>query len=50
MSKGWHNRTVAGTAMNRESSRSHAVFVMTVETKQKDGLFFLESKINQKKT
>jgi len=37
LSKGWHNRTVAGTAMNRESSRSHAVFVMTIETKQKDG-------------
>ena len=31
---GWRNRRVASTSMNRESSRSHAVFTMTVESKE----------------
>lgn len=31
---GWHNRRVASTSMNRESSRSHAVFTMTLESKE----------------
>jgi len=36
---GWQNRTVASTAMNRESSRSHAVFTVQVESKEtKSGL------------
>ncbi len=32
---GWMNRRVASTAMNRESSRSHAVFMLCVESKKK---------------
>lgn len=31
---GWRNRRVASTSMNRESSRSHAVFSMTIESKE----------------
>lgn len=31
---GWRNRRVASTSMNRESSRSHAVFSMTLESKE----------------
>lgn len=31
---GWRNRRVASTSMNRESSRSHAVFTMTLESKE----------------
>ena len=34
LSMGWRNRRVASTSMNRESSRSHAVFTMTVESKE----------------
>ncbi|XP_077975234.1 uncharacterized protein LOC120332826 [Styela clava] len=34
LSEGWCNRRVASTSMNRESSRSHAVFTVTVETKE----------------
>ncbi|XP_065913181.1 kinesin-like protein KIF15-B isoform X2 [Dysidea avara] len=36
LTKGWNNRRVASTSMNRESSRSHAVFTVTVESKKKD--------------
>jgi hypothetical protein len=32
------NRTVAATDMNRHSSRSHAIFRLTVESKEKKGL------------
>lgn len=35
LSTGWANRRVAATSMNRESSRSHAVFTLTVESKKK---------------
>lgn len=35
LSMGWRNRRVASTSMNRESSRSHAVFTVTVESKEK---------------
>ena len=31
---GWRNRRVASTSMNRESSRSHAVFTMSLESKE----------------
>uniref|UniRef100_H2YAW3 Kinesin motor domain-containing protein n=1 Tax=Ciona savignyi TaxID=51511 RepID=H2YAW3_CIOSA len=34
---GWNNRHVATTAMNRESSRSHAVFTISIEAKDKTG-------------
>ncbi|XP_049595746.1 kinesin-like protein KIF15 [Syngnathus scovelli] len=34
LSRGWRNRRVASTSMNRESSRSHAVFTMTLESKE----------------
>ncbi|XP_062326186.1 kinesin-like protein KIF15 isoform X1 [Osmerus eperlanus] len=34
LSTGWRNRRVASTSMNRESSRSHAVFTMTLESKE----------------
>ncbi|XP_039992248.1 kinesin-like protein KIF15-A [Xiphias gladius] len=33
LSMGLRNRRVASTSMNRESSRSHAVFTMTIESK-----------------
>ncbi|XP_031435804.1 kinesin-like protein KIF15-A [Clupea harengus] len=36
LSMGWRNRRVASTSMNRESSRSHAVFTMTLESKETD--------------
>ncbi|XP_071509705.1 kinesin-like protein KIF15 [Diadema antillarum] len=32
---GWVNRRVAATSMNRESSRSHAVFTVSIESKEK---------------
>ena len=32
MNKGQRNRTVASTNMNRESSRSHAIFTATIRT------------------
>ncbi|XP_041375665.1 kinesin-like protein KIF15 [Gigantopelta aegis] len=36
---GWQNRRVASTSMNRESSRSHAVFTLQIESKEeKSGL------------
>ncbi|XP_068944432.1 kinesin-like protein KIF15 [Petaurus breviceps papuanus] len=35
LSGGWRNRRVAATSMNRESSRSHAVFTITVESMEK---------------
>ncbi|KAG7254337.1 hypothetical protein CRUP_033026 [Coryphaenoides rupestris] len=34
LSMGWRNRRVASTSMNRESSRSHAVFTMELESKE----------------
>ncbi|KAL2307676.1 hypothetical protein Nmel_000650, partial [Mimus melanotis] len=36
LTKGWRNRRVASTSMNRESSRSHAVFTVTVESMEKN--------------
>jgi len=33
LNRGWMNRTVASTTMNRESSRSHAVFTVSIESK-----------------
>ncbi|CAH3020308.1 unnamed protein product, partial [Porites evermanni] len=35
LNSGWLNRRVASTSMNRESSRSHAVFTMTLESKER---------------
>ena len=35
LSTGWVNRKVASTSMNRESSRSHAVFTLTIESKKR---------------
>ncbi|XP_072009516.1 kinesin-like protein KIF15 [Engystomops pustulosus] len=35
LATGWRNRRVASTSMNRESSRSHAVFTVTVESMEK---------------
>uniref|UniRef100_A0A1X7TTC5 NACHT domain-containing protein n=1 Tax=Amphimedon queenslandica TaxID=400682 RepID=A0A1X7TTC5_AMPQE len=35
--RGYTNRRVAGTSMNRKSSRSHAVFMLSVESKLKEG-------------
>ncbi|NWI17908.1 KIF15 protein, partial [Crypturellus soui] len=35
LTTGWRNRRVASTSMNRESSRSHAVFTITVESMEK---------------
>nr|NP_001011659.1 kinesin-like protein 2 [Ciona intestinalis] len=37
LKSGWNNRHVASTSMNRESSRSHAVFTLSIETKDKTG-------------
>ncbi|XP_076449175.1 kinesin-like protein KIF15 [Babylonia areolata] len=34
LSTGWLNRKVAATSMNRESSRSHAVFTLCIESKE----------------
>ena len=33
LNRGWSNRKVAETTMNHESSRSHAVFTVNIETK-----------------
>lgn len=33
LQSGWQNRRVASTSMNRESSRSHAVFTVMLESK-----------------
>ncbi|KAL3860748.1 hypothetical protein ACJMK2_010823, partial [Sinanodonta woodiana] len=39
LNRGWINRTVASTSMNRESSRSHAVFTIVIESKaEKEGV------------
>ncbi|XP_040209068.1 kinesin-like protein KIF15 isoform X2 [Rana temporaria] len=35
LSTGWRNRRVASTSMNRESSRSHAVFTVAIESMEK---------------
>ncbi|XP_028392417.1 kinesin-like protein KIF15 isoform X2 [Dendronephthya gigantea] len=37
LNSGWLNRRVASTSMNRESSRSHAVFTITIESKEVKG-------------
>ncbi|XP_078338905.1 kinesin-like protein KIF15 isoform X1 [Crassostrea virginica] len=37
LTAGWINRRVASTSMNRESSRSHAVFTIQIESKQPQG-------------
>uniref|UniRef100_K1QLW2 Kinesin-like protein KIF15 n=1 Tax=Magallana gigas TaxID=29159 RepID=K1QLW2_MAGGI len=37
LTSGWINRRVASTSMNRESSRSHAVFTIQIESKQPQG-------------
>ncbi|XP_053401212.1 kinesin-like protein KIF15 [Mercenaria mercenaria] len=37
LSSSWMNRKVASTAMNRESSRSHAVFTLQIESKEYKG-------------
>ncbi|XP_078395729.1 kinesin-like protein KIF15 isoform X1 [Cetorhinus maximus] len=34
LSMGWRNRSVASTSMNRESSRSHAVFTVIIQSKE----------------
>ena len=39
LSTGWVNRKVASTSMNRESSRSHAVFTLTIESKKRVRFF-----------
>jgi kinesin family protein 15 len=46
--RGVANRHVSETAMNRESSRSHAVFTLTIQSKiLRDGTFHVrESKLN----
>ncbi|XP_051871609.1 kinesin-like protein KIF15-A [Pristis pectinata] len=35
LSVGWRNRSVASTSMNRESSRSHAVFALGIESRER---------------
>ncbi|XP_006169845.1 kinesin-like protein KIF15 [Tupaia chinensis] len=35
LSGGWRNRRVASTSMNRESSRSHAVFTIAIESMER---------------
>uniref|UniRef100_A0A7M5WTB1 Kinesin motor domain-containing protein n=1 Tax=Clytia hemisphaerica TaxID=252671 RepID=A0A7M5WTB1_9CNID len=37
LQSGWMNRRVASTSMNRESSRSHAVFTVSLESKKRSG-------------
>ncbi|XP_065064430.1 kinesin-like protein KIF15 isoform X2 [Rhopilema esculentum] len=37
LTSGWMNRRVASTSMNRESSRSHAVFTVSIQSKEKKG-------------
>ncbi|KAI8730866.1 kinesin protein KIF15, partial [Biomphalaria glabrata] len=44
--KGWLNRRVALTSMNREGSRSHAVFTVKIESKEEVG-GFQKSNISQ---
>ena len=36
LTSSWRNRRVAATSMNRESSRSHAVFTIAIESKRKE--------------
>ncbi|XP_065827584.1 kinesin-like protein KIF15 [Oscarella lobularis] len=36
LTSSWMNRRVAATSMNRESSRSHAVFTIAIESKRKE--------------
>ena len=35
--QGWNQRKVAETSMNRDSSRSHAIFTLTLKTTKTDG-------------
>ncbi|KAK6959449.1 kinesin-like protein KIF15, partial [Biomphalaria glabrata] len=44
--KGWLNRRVAASSMNREGSRSHAVFTVKIESKEEVG-GFQKSNISQ---
>jgi len=37
LTSGWMNRRVASTSMNRESSRSHAVFTVSIQSMEKKG-------------
>ncbi|XP_060103469.1 kinesin-like protein KIF15 [Heteronotia binoei] len=48
LTTGWRNRRVASTSMNRESSRSHAVFTITIESveKSKDVVNIRSSQLN----
>ena len=39
LTTGWLNRRVASTSMNRESSRSHAVFTLTIQSKKRVCMF-----------
>ena len=41
LSTGWVNRKVASTSMNRESSRSHAVFTLTIESKKRVHFYYI---------
>jgi len=41
LTTGWVNRKVASTSMNRESSRSHAVFTLSIESKKRVRLVLL---------
>ncbi|PAV78047.1 hypothetical protein WR25_00928 [Diploscapter pachys] len=41
---GFDNRKVGGTAMNQHSSRSHAIFIMNIETKETVGNFTTKRK------
>ena len=36
MDKGWKNRSVGATEMNADSSRSHSIFTIYVETAERD--------------
>lgn len=38
MAKGWKNRVTGVTLMNQDSSRSHAIFTMYVETSENDNI------------
>uniref|UniRef100_A0A914RAL5 Kinesin motor domain-containing protein n=1 Tax=Panagrolaimus davidi TaxID=227884 RepID=A0A914RAL5_9BILA len=39
LQNGWKNRKTAKTSMNRESSRSHAIFMLTLVTEEINGTF-----------
>ena len=46
LTKGWTNRRVASTNMNRESSRSHSLFTLHLETKSKEEDGVIRTKVN----